>query len=42
MSAPYDVSGVAQLPGGERKRILLQGKNDYPNCKPAVSRATGE
>ncbi len=37
MPAPYEVTAAAELPGGERKRILLQGKGDYPNYKPAVS-----
>lgn len=37
MPAPYNVSGVATLPNGQTKRILLQAKGDYPNFKPTVS-----
>lgn len=35
--APYELSGVATLPDGTVKPLLLQGPGDYPNYKSSVS-----
>jgi hypothetical protein len=34
--ADYELSGVAKLPDGTTKPILLQGRGDYPAFKPSV------
>ncbi len=39
--ATYEVTGVAKLPDGSTKTILLQGKGDYPRFLP-VTKATLE
>jgi len=33
---PYELTGVAALPDGSNKPLLLQGPGDYPNYKPSV------
>jgi hypothetical protein len=34
--ANYEVSGVAKLPDGSSKPMLMMGKGDYPNFKPST------
>lgn len=34
--AEYELTGVATLPDGSTKPLLLQGKGDYPGYKPVV------
>ena len=36
LPAPYEMTGVAKLPDGTIKPLLLQGKGDYPGYKPSV------
>ena len=36
LPAPYELTGVAKLPDGTTKPLLLQGPGDYPKYNPSV------
>jgi hypothetical protein len=37
LPCPYEMTGVAKLPDGTTKPLLLQAPGDYPNYKPTVN-----